>query len=861
MESTAAGSVNEAKRGVALPDVADPETAGNGAIGIDPELTTSPPEPDSARLLSTEQADAAGDPFDTLEATAAIAAGPGGDDGGTSFVQLARIVEQTDPMALAYPRPERVVEELPRLSGETGNAGAATSLPTLPDNPIPNLFIPGENGNNILQGGAGHDVLLGDQGGTLTKFASGKGYNLNLLVDLSTGMRWDWHGIPDSSGTAARLDTVKGALKSFLTDHVAQHGNINVKLTWFPDWTHDGASFIASSNAEIPAIEGLNASNLQALLDAIDNLVADGRGRPYARAFDKAREWFEEMGNNAAYDDYENMTIFLTGGEPNHGNIGETDLTRQLAFEALKAISPTIHAIGLGSDMGQFSLDRFDTTESGSVPVPDASQVSMVLDTAGNPVFGDLANWEITSTGNMYAGLHSLSFDSLVPGYPPAVDSPFSTLHPYIRLSTLVNDSQAASMKIRQKEETQITLTDTQYPDGAYFNFVVHSFTSWTQDKGSQFLWRLLKKDDTTGDWIEVKSGVPPVAKVSGYYSEGFISVLAPGAGDYLFEFEFIKGEGDIGTASVPLYLHVGALNVQNVHPDLKIGEGQQVLDPNDLNWVLESGHEYTTPVPLGDDVIHGGAGNDIIFGDALRTDNLPWSTNGGLDGNPVKPAGYVKSGLAALDDFLVAKLGLASVSELTDAHRYDYIKANHSLFNMDTDTVGGNDTLYGDDGDDVLYGQGGNDELYGGAGNDILHGGAGDDVLVGGPGNDTLIGGPGDDIFRWELGDAGTVSAPAQDVIKDFGLGGADPNGHDKLDLRDLLVGEENSSDLSQYLNFFYDGTNTIIRLSSMGNLAGDGTGFDQIITVEGVDLTNGVSVQNQIIENLKTAGSLLID
>jgi len=128
--------------------------------------------------------------------------------------------------------------------------------------------------------------------------------------------------------------------------------------------------------------------------------------------------------------------------------------------------------------------------------------------------------------------------------------------------------------------------------------------------------------------------------------------------------------------------------------------------------------------------------------------------------------------------------------------------------------------------------------------------------MLIGGSGDDILYGGAGDDTFVWEEGDAGMVAAPAHDVVKDFG------NGNDKLDLSDLLQGEgADDADLSDYLNVSLDGADTVIRVSTSGNLATDGSGFDQMITLEGVDLTGGVSDQNQLIDDLIAAGKLVVD
>ena len=90
-----------------------------------------------------------------------------------------------------------------------------------------------------------------------------------------------------------------------------------------------------------------------------------------------------------------------------------------------------------------------------------------------------------------------------------------------------------------------------------------------------------------------------------------------------------------------------------------------------------------------------------------------------------------------------------------------------------------GNDVLYGEAGDDNLIGDRysdtayfaaelqayagsspelsesmhGDDRLYGGAGNDILLGLGGDDLLDGGQGDDTLLGGAGDDSYTFAVG------------------------------------------------------------------------------------------------------------
>jgi Ca2+-binding RTX toxin-like protein len=301
----------------------------------------------------------------------------------------------------------------------------------------------------------------------------------------------------------------------------------------------------------------------------------------------------------------------------------------------------------------------------------------------------------------------------------------------------------------------------------------------------------------------------------------------------------------------------------------------QVVLNPSDLATALIGGSTTSELAPVGNDKIFGGDGNDILFGDAINTDQLPW----GVNGNPAKPADYLDgSGLDGLKQFLLLKNGV----QPTDADLHKFISDNHAMFDVQGDTrggndelhggngndiiygQGGNDTLYGDDGNDTLYGGTGNDTLYGGTGNDTLYGGDGNDVLIGGKGNDTLVGGAGSDTFKWELNDQGTVGAPAVDTIKDFS-NATIANGGDVLDLKDLLVGEKDGN-LSQYLNFKQDpanSNNTLVEINTQGKLGSQGA--DQKIVLENVDLThdaNGQAMSNQaIINDLLQKGKLNVD
>ncbi|WP_435301730.1 VCBS domain-containing protein, partial [Aeromonas bestiarum] len=217
-----------------------------------------------------------------------------------------------------------------------------------------------------------------------------------------------------------------------------------------------------------------------------------------------------------------------------------------------------------------------------------------------------------------------------------------------------------------------------------------------------------------------------------------------------------------------------------------------------------------------GSDRIDGGAGDDILFGDAVHF------------------AGINGEGYAAIKQYVAGKL---SASSVTDAQVHDYITdhaadfdqssandkadvliggdGNDILFGQGGDDFlfggagndilfggSGNDTLYGESGNDTLYGGSGNDTLYGGAGNDTLSGGLGNDILVGGLGNDILKGDAGADTFTWLQGDTATGSV-AKDYVVDFSKAEGD-----KLDLSDLLDhdGSRNQTDLKSLLSVFQD-------------------------------------------------------
>jgi T1SS-143 domain-containing protein len=213
----------------------------------------------------------------------------------------------------------------------------------------------------------------------------------------------------------------------------------------------------------------------------------------------------------------------------------------------------------------------------------------------------------------------------------------------------------------------------------------------------------------------------------------------------------------------------------------------------------------------------------------------------------------------------------IAAGTQLTASFNYTFTdKDGDTSTNVLNIQMGGYQNREGTSGGDTLTGQNSvADILFGYGGNDTLSGNSGDDVLIGGTGNDSLTGGAGADTFKWGLNDHGTTSSVAVDTITDFGTASY-ASGGDRLDLRDLLSGETASA-LDKFIHFNWNGTNTIIYISTSGAFtAGNSAATNptnvinndvQQIVISGLNLTSGFTTDLQIINDLIAKGKLITD
>jgi len=128
--------------------------------------------------------------------------------------------------------------------------------------------------------------------------------------------------------------------------------------------------------------------------------------------------------------------------------------------------------------------------------------------------------------------------------------------------------------------------------------------------------------------------------------------------------------------------------------------------------------------------------------------------------------------------------------------------------------------------------------------------------------GDDWLLGSDGSDLFIWNQGDEGTTLQPAIDTVKNFGK-----SGNDQLVLGDLLQGEdEPEADLSKFLHIEKSGEDTVVKISTDGELEANGGKFNQAIVLKGVDLVGSAAVessadQTALIKQLIQQGKITMD
>ena len=261
-------------------------------------------------------------------------------------------------------------------------------------------------------------------------------------------------------------------------------------------------------------------------------------------------------------------------------------------------------------------------------------------------------------------------------------------------------------------------------------------------------------------------------------------------------------------------------------------GEINVVNTEEDLNLALDTGSSTSDLEPLGSDQVFAGAGDDLVFGDTVNSDDLEWVN--GDSGEEFSSGEHNGLGYEGLYEFLKWSPDFGNGTAPTTDEVKAYVLANvDSLMNLERQ-------------------DGGIDELYGEQGDDVLIGGAGQDVLVGGKGDDVLWGGLDSDQFVWDAADA---EVPSVDRIEDFTLGTTDQA--DKLDLSGLLI-DGAASDLSSYLVAVDEGEDILLKIKTDGGIDASGNNADLTIELGGLGVAGS---GEQVLQQMLDDGQLIVE
>ncbi|NIY85419.1 Ig-like domain-containing protein, partial [Vibrio hepatarius] len=666
---------------------------------------------------------------------------------------------------------------------EVDESGNPVDLPKYAETDTGNVHFPlvNPNGDNQIEGGKGDDVVTGDIGGIVTETQAAANYNIALVVDTSGSMDWK---ISEEYGAAKRIDAVKSALINMLKDMADHSGTVNVALIGF--------SGTATLKFDLDDLEPFDLNSYYyGIDDAINALTAEGASN-YESAFDTTQNWFAEQSS----DGFENLTFFLTDGVPtvsnSHSSNGSTTELDEFvdsvrAFEELSKVS-TVRAIGIGDGIESDVLKFFDNTSANSVDFTK-TETTLANFSTGYGEAWSLNNWTLRTTGGdveRHNGQIVLTDDGNE-SYATYLESP----------TFEVSDNTMASLNFD-------VYTGSKYGVGDSYGWIVQKL------EGNQ--------------WVDVQSHS---YQYSYYYgSGGSIETQALSSGTYRL-MVWVHEDGSGYEADIKLDNFV----LETI--TAPTGVVEIVHGAGELDAALQEASQSIKFAPLGDDVVLGNDGDDILFGDAVNSDNLPW---GSINGNPDQPADWQDGqGLEGVKQFLTLKNHGSEPSQL---ELYEFIKANHETLNLFDEARGGDDSLSGGRGDDVLYGQGGADTLDGGEGND---------TLVGGLGNDILTGGDDADIFKW------LDMEHATDTVTDFNV-----TEGDTLDLSELFV-DMKQDDISALLTDLgsgdHQGSAAGVSVSVVDDTSGSSTltinKGGQTLTVE-FDGASAADVTTSLLDNL---------
>ena len=880
-------------------DNLDPtQIEGGEQVLITQELSTDQPieasefaalDQDLEALLAALEDDTV-DLLDILDATAA-GAGPGGAaDGGHSFVRLARIAENTDPLAFDY--------GLNALGGPPDEQGGAFLLAETTDDPevVEPVLIPPTAGSVELDLA---DALVGQSGSMVSgvlpfTFGNGVGGSVSFAnmhgVEVQIGQEtilysWDANSNTLTAFSPARelniftieVDPTTGAFiltqwNNLLHEEGADEALANLTYTVTSSSGSATGALQLTIVDDVPGIEigvaaelasllttdaalGTDSAALRDFFTIVDHSFGgDGAAAGGSKAWSFSLSLGEGVAGSVAQDGSgENVT---SGGQPVYLHLIGGSVVGSTAASAGDVDSGnTVFVVSLVDGNlvldQQQAIDHPETSDAseilhlgagqillnGSVTLTDAdgdqASDTATVDLGGQLGFQDdgpslsALNLAIANVAGIYEGIYEFEVGGDVQGF-------------------LGSFGEGSLIWTGMPDGYVLTITDSG-----------ETWVTYTAKSGSfEFFNLTLNADGTYA--FDLLSPAPVVettieSLLSAFNKDNFFK--EGGKDAYLFTADVFDGKfalavtayrngklEDVSMSSTDLGVKSNVVQGQHneaLRFDVRPVEGQGAIGVSTFTFSV-SGTAGSSAGDKATLTVYDVNGSMTVYTAELLAGNGEFVFN--ID--PTHNVDYMELRPAGNNSF---KIDGVSTSYVTQIYPDDY-QLDFVLTGSDADE----DTATADFSVFVKTTETGSYEITGSDGDDVVRGTEGDDILIGGAGNDTLIGGEGDDVFQWNLGDQGDSNAPAIDTVVDFGLG------NNVLDLADLLQNESVDT-IDQYIFAAQEGADTVLYINHEGNIGVDGDNATQVIVLE--NFTTGEVGSAEILAELLANSQLNVD
>ncbi|EKF20423.1 VWA domain-containing protein, partial [Nitratireductor pacificus] len=566
-----------------------------------------------------------------------------------------------------------------------------------------NHAVPNPAGDieGAITGGGGDDTIFGDPGAvTITP---GQTANIILVLDSSGSMSTN---ISFDGGSVSRMQALKNAVNDLL-DSLGNSGAAHIRVN-IVDFDSDGESL---GVFDIVLNGDDNASAIAAAKAAV-NGMGQGGGTNYEDALATAFSWIGSSGSNQPIANADlNKVLFVSDGEPtawNSGSGGSTSfsnitsaINEMLGADGTNEVQQitgagwSIDAIGiaLGNTASEADFDSSATYDANTGSGGSNNDTAYILYDDNGVEIAQVSAWssQSTSIGNLVdvesAGSGSsrrfgvegganglnvgevLRFDfGLGTDYDGGGNYSTGGFN-----GTPVTGARFDFLDFGSSQQSTIEYT-IHYTDGTS-EVRTHSFGS--DDSNNHDI------DAPDGKFIEYIAFTATATESAGYIRLDHVVRPTP-----LEILDMVEGPG---------------------------GNAQNVTTAEELSDAIGNLGGSTDLAAAGNDLIDGGAGNDLIFGDSPFTDDL--ATARGLS----LPAG---SGWKVFQT-----LEATPSQNWTRADTLDYIRNNQAELGRESGRTDGDDVIDGGAGNDIIFGQEGDDLLIGGEGADILYGGTGENT------------------------------------------------------------------------------------------------------------------------------------